>query len=126
MSATETLVVFLAIYGLLSLAQDQYAMWQSLLAMRRHSTPREPDPEPGPRVTPHKLMIDGWRQEREDIEAAMEETRDVMIEVRRTEKIRGIRLNELKTELHDNLQTLGRDLRDLNAAIAEDERANAQ
>lgn len=52
---TDALGWFLAGIGALSLSQTMYRVWREW----RAATPREPNPEPGPRVTPESLKTDG-------------------------------------------------------------------
>ncbi len=94
------------------------------LRLWRASTPREPNPELTPRVTPHMLMVDGWREERGRIEGVMEEARDHLIETRRAELLGEAVPQSHRPRLERVLQVAGDNLRDLNTAIAEDKRAN--
>lgn len=116
---TEALGWFMIGVGSLGMLHYGRALW------RHYATPREPNPEPGPRVTRHTEMIDGWREERWKLEEAMNEMRDVLIEIRRLELTGKSIAPKHKAAVSKNLQTACAMLRDLNAAIAEDERANS-
>ena len=61
--------------GAFMIGVGSLGLLQSLAAMWRASTPREPNPEPGPRVTPQSLMTGGRRGLREERKAILEALR---------------------------------------------------
>lgn len=110
-----TAILIVAAYGIASIVRDAAA---TLRGFRRWATPRDPNPEPGP------PRIDGWRAERDLLEAATEEARDHLIEIRRAELLGEAVPQSHRPRLERVLRVIGDNLRDLNTVIAESEGEN--
>ncbi len=115
--STEALGWFMIGVGSLGALQSIQALW------RHCAKPREPNPEPGPRVTPHDLMIEGRREERRACEGQIELLLyQISVAVACDEK-KGRPITVIGM-LRSEQRRVCRELSELDQVLAEDERAN--
>lgn len=119
MTAPETI----AMLALLAAIPFAFGIGLRLGELKRQATPREPNPVPVPRVTPHTLMIDGWREERRAKEFEMETINQAIEDIEAADEERGNPYTLADAWKRIRVRR-AREISELDQVLAEDERAN--